>query len=119
VHGAGPSGLALSRFAVGQVERLPADAATDLAWQPVGDEVRLTAEAPSGLGDVRFSGTVTLPRRPRGERYRVTIREFEILGTDASQADATLTKRIGFGVFTVSADKPVRYRLVYADHLPV
>lgn len=116
---AGPSGLALSRFAVAQVERLPADATTDLDWRPVGDEVRLTAEVADRLSDIRFSGALSLPRQARGERYRVTIREFEVLATDASQADATFTKRVGFGAFTVGVDRPVRYRLVYADHLPV
>jgi hypothetical protein len=110
--------VALSRFAVAQIERLSAKATTDLAWLPVGDEIRLDVSLPRGLADVRYSGTVPLPPTKSGEQLRVALREYEIFETDASEADDHITRPLAFADFVV-LDRPVRYRLVYADNLPV
>ncbi len=71
--------LSLSPFAVARVERLPAGSATDLAWVPAGDEVRLELSATGGLGDVRHFGTVPLRARQPGDQLRLALREYEIL----------------------------------------
>lgn len=110
--------LRLSRFTVAQVERLPAGAATDLAWTPVGDEVRLDLSAPGGLGNIRYFGTVPLPARGKGDQLRLALREYEIFETDESEADDHVIRPISVADFVV-LDRPVRYRLVYADHLPL
>jgi hypothetical protein len=110
--------LDLSRFAVAQVERLPADAATDLAWAPVGDEFRLALSAPRGLADVQYSGRIPLPRRPRSEQHRLALREYEILSTDESEAEDHVSRPGSFSELALFP-QPVRYRLVYADHLPL
>lgn len=110
--------LELSRFAVAQVERLPADATTDLAWTAVGDEFRLALSAPDGPADVRYSGRVPLPTRTRGEQFRLALREYEIFGTDESEADDHISRPSSFSEFALFP-QPVRYRLVYADHLPL
>ena len=107
--------LDLSRFAVAQVERLPADATTDLAWAPVGDEIRLDLSVAGGLSDVRYFGTVPIPTHADGDQLRLSLREYEILQTDASEADDHIVRHLSFADF-VSIDRPVRYRLVYADH---
>ena len=107
--------LDLSRFAVAQVERLPADAASDLEWTAVGDEYRLAISA-DGLADVRYDGRLPLPSRARGERLRLALREYEIFQTDESEADDHLS-RPAASEFSL-APRPVKYRLVYADHLP-
>jgi hypothetical protein len=108
--------LGLSRFAVAQVERLPADATTDLAWTPIGDEVRLQLSASGGLANVRYFATVPLPTRAEGERLRLALREYEVFETDESEADDHVIRPVSFGDF-VFLNRPVRYRLVYADHL--
>jgi hypothetical protein len=124
------AGMNLSRFAVAQVERLAAGATTDLAWTPVGDEVRLSLSIVKAYSDILYSGSVPLPTAGAGEQLRLTIREYEILPTDASQAD-DIVKHDTFTVVPVRPpevgvpvdvirhpdDKPVRFRLVYADHL--
>jgi hypothetical protein len=108
--------LGLSRFAVAQVERLPAGSTTDLAWAPVGDEIRMALSARNGLTDVRYSARVPLPRQQDDEQLRLALREYEILATDESEADDHFIRPISAGDF-VFLDSPVRYRLVYADHL--
>jgi hypothetical protein len=108
--------LELSRFAVAQVERLPAGATTDLAWTPAGDEIRLRLSTPGGLAGVRYSGTVAIPPRQQGEQLRLTLREYEIFQTDESEADDHIIRPISPFDF-VFLNRPVRYRLVYADHL--
>jgi hypothetical protein len=108
--------LSLSRFAIAQVERRPADATTDLAWAAVGDEVRLELLAPGGLGDVRYSGRVPLPARDAKAELRLALREYEIFETDESEAEDHLVRRGPFGDFP-TLSRPVRYRLVYADYL--
>ena len=110
--------LRLSRFAIAQVERLPADAATDLAWTPAGDEVRLDLSATGGVGDVRYSGRVPLPRRVEGEQQRLAVREYEIFGTDESEAEDHFVQPLSAIDFAVT-ERPIRYRLVYADNLPL
>jgi hypothetical protein len=108
--------LDLSRFAMAQVERLPAGATSDLAWNPVGDEIRLQLSAPGGVANVRYSGTVPIPPRQQGEQLRLALREYEIFETDESEADDHFIRPISATDF-VFLDRPVRYRLVYADHL--
>lgn len=108
--------LSLSRFALAQVERLPAGAATDLAWTPVGDEIRLELSASGGLAGIRYSGTVPLPVRQEGEELRLALREYEVFETDESEADDHFIRPLSFSDFAF-LDRPVRYRLVYADHL--
>lgn len=109
--------LELSRFAVAQVERLPADATTDLAWTAVGDEFRLGLTA-NGLADVRYSGRIPVPTKRRGEQFRLALREYEIFSTDESEADDHIHRPSSFSEFALFP-RPVRYRLVYADHLPL
>jgi hypothetical protein len=129
---AGLQGMNLSRFAVAQVERLPAGAATDLAWVPAGDEIRLSLSIAKAYSDILYAGSVPIPKPAPGEQRRLTIREYEMLQTDASQAD-DIVKHDTFTVVPVQPaevgppvalvphpdDKPVRFRLVYADHLPL
>lgn len=110
--------VALSRFAVAQVERLPANAATDLAWAPVGDEVRLESSAANGLQDVRYTGRFPIPPKEKGQQLRLVLREYEIFRTDDSEADDHLVRPpLGFEIPPLV--RPVKYRLVYADHLPL
>jgi hypothetical protein len=120
------AGLGLSRFAVAQVERRPASAKTDLAWQPAGPEVRLDLAVRTAYSDIEYSGTIEVPGAAEGGALRVTLREYEVLETDASQADQTLivpgsidpSGPFGFpGSITLPSAKPVRFRLVYASHL--
>ena len=108
----------LSRFAVAQVERLPADATTDLAWAPVGHEVRLDLSAANGLRDIVYTGRVPLPAKEQGQTLRLAVREYEIFLTDASEADDHLI-RPPQGFEDVLRVRPVKYRLVYADELPL
>ncbi len=126
----GLQGMNLSRFAVAQVERLPAGATTDLAWLPTGDEVRLSLSIAKAYSDIVYSGSVPIPKAASGEELRLTIREYEMLQTDLSQAD-DIVQHDTFTVVPVQPpevgppvalvphpdDKPVRFRLVYADHL--
>jgi len=108
--------LDLSRFAVAQVERRPAGATTDLAWTAVGDEARLDLSDPGGLANVRYAGTVPLPQRAKGEELRLAIREYEVFETDWSERDDLLIRPLDGADFAVLT-RPVKYRLVYADHL--
>ena len=126
----GLEGMNLSRFAVAQVERLPAGATTDLAWVPAGDEVRLALSIVTAYSDIVYSGSVPIPKAGSGEQLRLTIREYEMLQTDLLQAD-DIVKHDTFTVVPLQPpevgppvalvphpdDKPVRFRLVYADHL--
>jgi hypothetical protein len=106
--------LELSRFVVAQVERRRKDTDTDLAWMPVGDEVRLSLSAKRGLGDVRYAGTVPLPPRDDSYELRLALHEYEIFETDESEAEEHFVRQLPLGDFAV-LDAPVRYRLVYAD----
>jgi hypothetical protein len=108
----------LSRFAVAQVERLPANATTDLAWAAVGDEVRLTLSAANGLRDIVYTGRVPLPPKEKDQQLRLALREYEIFRTDESEADDHLI-RPRQGVEDAVRVRPVKYRLVYADELPL
>ena len=129
---AGEAGMNLSRFAVAQVELLPAGATTDLAWRNMGDEVRLSLSIRKAFSDILYSGSVPIPKAEPGEQLRLTVREYEMLQTDLSEADDI----VKHDTFTVEPfqppevgvpvrfiphpdDKPVRFRLVYADHLPL
>ena len=130
---AGDAGMNLSRFAVAQVERLPAGATTDLAWTDVGDEVRLSLSIRKAYSDIMYSGSVPIPSAQAGEQLRLTIREYEMLQTDLSEADDIVKHdtftveplqppEVGVPVQVIVPhpdDKPVRFRLVYADHLPL
>ncbi len=119
------AGLQLSRFAVAQVERRPANATTDLAWREAGPEVQLELAVRTPYRDIEYSGSVEVPRVGEGEELRVTLREYEVLETDASQADSHVlvpgSETFGpFGIPTsinLPTTKPVRFRLVYASHL--
>ncbi len=108
----------LSRFAVGQVERLPAGAATDLAWAATGDEVRLNLSAANGLRDVLYTGRVPLPAKAKGEALRLAVREYEIFLTDESEAEDHLVRPPRFLEDAIRV-RAVKYRLVYADELPL
>jgi hypothetical protein len=102
----------LSRFALAQFEQLPPGATTDLAWVPVGEEVRLDLSAGGGLDDIRYSGTVPLPTVGQGFQLRLALREYEVFGTDEAEADDHFVAPLIF----VLVRQPVRYRLVYASH---
>ena len=105
----------LSRFVVAQMERLPANATTDLAWSAAGDEVRLELAALPSTTDVRFSGTLPLPARADGEQLRVALREYEIFESDATR-ERRRDRPAGAGRHSFIT-KPVKYRLVYAEYL--
>lgn len=107
--------LELSRFAVAQVERRPANATTDLAWVPLGDEVRLQLSAAT-LEDVRYHATVVVPEHARDDEIRVALREYEIFETDWSERDDVLIRPLSPTHLRLTT-RPVKYRLVYADHL--
>lgn len=123
------SGMAISRFVVAGVERLPTGATTDLAWVPVGQQVRLDVEVARAHSDVTFSGAVKVPAKATGEKLRVALAEYEILPTDPSQAQNHIRHSVikgktgGGGAVpggvpnVVTVDHPVRCRLVYADHI--
>jgi hypothetical protein len=109
--------LKLSRFAIAQFERLPSRASTDMAWVPVGDEVRLELSVANGVGDIRYSGTVPRPVVKDGDKLRVALREYEIFETDESEAeDHYVVPPLWFNT---SSTKPIRYRLVYADQFDI
>jgi hypothetical protein len=109
--------LKLSRFAIAQFERLPSSATTDMAWVPVGDEVRLELSVANGVGDIRYSGTVPRPVVKVGDKLRLALREYEIFETDESEAeDHYVVPPLWF---TTSSKKPIRYRLVYADQFDI
>jgi hypothetical protein len=119
------AGLDLSRFVVAQVERLPATARTDLAWHAVGPEVRLDLNVRKAFADIEFGGVLEIPAAAEGEQLRITLREYEVLETDASQADSEVVVpgSVTTGQWGVPTSiqwpstKPVRFRLVYASHL--
>jgi hypothetical protein len=102
-----------SRFAVAHVERLPADAKTDLAWQVVGDEVHLDLQLDGN--DVRYTGNLSLPRKATGDQLRLSLREYEIYETDESEAEGHAVGLVDIAD-RVSITRAVRYRLVYADY---
>jgi hypothetical protein len=110
----GPGGIETSRFVTAQVERLAAGANPDFGWVAVGDEVRLEAALPGGLADVRWLGSVPIPTKPQGAQQRIAVREYEIFESDPQVRDATVIRGIGT---EFPLPRPVRYRLVYADHL--
>ena len=106
----GPIAMNASRHVTAQVERLAEGADPDLGWRPVGDEIFLAVGTAQGLGDVRWTGDVPVPTKPSGTQQRIAVCEFEVLETDESEKDATIMT--GFFDF-----RPVRFRMVYADHL--
>lgn len=111
---ASPAGLSRSRFAEIQVERSSAPDSSDLSWEPVGDPVRLSIHANSTTDNVVYVGSIAMPTPQSGESLRVAVREFDILPTDPSEADAVLPDvpmRI-FPRFRIE-----KYRLVYAAHI--
>ncbi|MCP2030987.1 hypothetical protein L1277_001078 [Okibacterium sp. HSC-33S16] len=80
-----------SRRVEAWVEKLPADATSDLAWEEVGR--RVTLPVVSGLrflrrgtyDEVDWAGAVPVPSRqdaPVGERWRVRIAEYELHVSD-------------------------------------
>jgi hypothetical protein len=110
--------LRVSRFAVAQIERLPAGAETDLAWLPVGDEVHLDSAAVDGMSEIRFSGRVPLPSRKEGEQLRLALREYEVFPTDESENDSHIVSpRSSADGHLLIPRTAVKYRLVYADYL--
>jgi hypothetical protein len=124
--------MQLSRFAFAQVERLPVGARSDLDWVPVGRGTHMSPTIARTYSDVRYTGGISVPKRKRGERMRLAIREYEMLETDLSQNDRVLfnDKIVGFKPVGPPDDpdiapvdkpvsKPVRYRVVYADTFDV
>jgi hypothetical protein len=107
--------LNLSRFAVAQVERRRTGATTDLAWTPVGEEVRLDLSVVGGLADIRYSATVPLPARDPAYELRLALREYEIFETDDSERDDYFVRPSSFPFSFLR--RPIKYRLVYADDL--
>jgi hypothetical protein len=110
--------LHLSRFAIAQFERLPANATTDMAWVPVGDEVRLDLSTAKGTGDIRYSGTVPRPAVKDGDKLRLTLREYEIFETDESEAQDHFVSPPTW-LLAPLLETPIRYRLVYADQFDI
>ena len=109
--------LKLSRFAIAQFERLSSSATTDMAWVPVGDEVRLELSVANGVGDIRYSGTVPRPAVKGGDKLRLALREYEIFETDESEAEDHYVVPPLWS--STSSKRPIRYRLVYADHFDI
>lgn len=78
------SEIRASRRLEAWVERLPADATSDLDWAQVGDAVELDVRL--GLAAIRqerfaeaeWVGAVPLPERVDGERVRVQLAEYEL-----------------------------------------
>ena len=105
----------MSRFAVAHFERLPANAATDLAWQQAGEQIHLKLEMPAPYSDIRYFGVLPVPEAGEGQELRLVVREYEIMEADASQAE------LDEGEIQILAfvRPPLRYRLVYADYLKV
>jgi hypothetical protein len=105
-----PSEVTVSRVVQAWVERMPADATSDLDWEQVSGPVVLDVrsglvEIRSGsLADVEWAGAVGLPERDPGDRVRARIAEYELMEAD------------GQGVPT-SFIRPRDSRLVYADEV--
>src|SRR5207247_9625012 len=72
------------------------NAKTDLAWRAAGAEVRLDLAVRTAFSDIEYSGSVEVPDAGSGEELRLTLREYEVLETDASQADESVLVPGGF-----------------------
>jgi hypothetical protein len=112
---AGSAGLSRSRFAEVQLERSTTPDASDLSWEPVGDPVRMSNHAGSTTQNVVYTGSVNVPAAGRrGARQRIAVREFDVLPTDVSEADAIVPDgSIGF----LPRFRIEKHRLVYAAHI--
>ena len=55
-----------------------------------------------------------IPTKPQGTQQRIAVREYEVFESDPQVADGTLIAGQGT---ELARFRPVRYRLVYADHL--
>ncbi|SFR93409.1 hypothetical protein SAMN04487846_0796 [Microbacterium sp. cf046] len=108
------SEISASRRVEAWVERLPADATSDLDWVQVGGPVVL--EVRMGLAAIRqerfaeaeWVGAVPLPERIAGERLRVQLAEYELHEGDP----------IGLSPFIVMLPQRGR-RIVYGDSVEV
>jgi hypothetical protein len=107
VAGLAPDGPSRS-FITATVESRRPDVPGDLGWQPAAPaDVQVTEDSPAPVQpeSVLFSATVRFARRPPPGRFRLVIREFEVLQIDPPVA--------------AISDKPeFGSRLVYASILP-
>jgi hypothetical protein len=94
------------------VESLRDDVPEELGWVPVPAAKVETRRPPQGRGlPALWYGTITLPT-PRGsKRYRIVVREYEVLPSDAHPQ-----RRRGF---TIAELQAVGARVVYADAVEV
>ena len=105
---------------------------TDLAWTPVGDEVRLALSIVKPYSDIRFSGALAGPAGQGGgeaAHHRPGVRDpadRPVAGGRRRQATtpspwgAAAAGGRGTGELVATPTiRPVRFRLVYADHLPL
>ncbi|GAA1953590.1 hypothetical protein [Agromyces allii] len=73
-----------SRRVEAWVERLRADAPTDLDWERIGEPVELDVRLGLGalraerFGAVEWAGAVSVPERAPGDRVRVRLAEYEL-----------------------------------------
>jgi hypothetical protein len=105
VGGLVPEGPTQTIFTV-DVERRMANVISDLGWEPApANEVTVTQDPPGSadLDMALWSGSVRFVKDPPADRYRVVVREFEVLSQDPQIAGIGPT----FG-----------QRLVYAAILP-
>lgn len=94
-------------FVEAQLETLPDESTTDLAWATLGDSVRL-APQPGSMTDMQWHGLVPAQQPARPGRQRMAIREFEYYPSDEDVKDASIG--------TPGFQKHMKYRLVYAKH---
>lgn len=98
-----------SRLVQAWVERLPADAATDLDWATVGSKVTLQVQLTLKQAkqqrhdDIQWAGAVAVPDRAAGERWRVRVVEYELHRADTLGATGIAPMRMR------------DHRLVYSD----
>jgi hypothetical protein len=103
------SRVTASRRVEAWIERLPADATSDLDWAVVGKpevlDVRLTLSQlrSDSYADVEWAGVVSLPEVADGDRLRVRISEYELHVADVPGAPIIAVRAL--------RDR----RLVYAD----
>lgn len=103
------SRVSASRLVQAWVEKLPADATTDLGWVAAGPTVTLQVQltlkqAKDALyDDVEWAGAVAVPTRAPGERYRVRLAEYELHRADT------------LGSTGIAPFRLREHRIVYSD----
>ncbi|HUG51093.1 MAG TPA: hypothetical protein VLZ78_08860 [Terrimesophilobacter sp.] len=98
-----------SRLVQAWVEKLPADATTDLGWIVVGPTVTLQVQLTlkqakeARYDEVEWAGAVAMPQRAPGERHRVRMAEYELHRADT------------LGSTGIAPFRLREHRIVYSD----